>query len=413
MSQDVKPQPKRHDQHDSLSLMTLLNDDEARRIDEARQNAKAENTRRAYLADWRGYEAYCQLKQRPAFPANPSGIEAYITFLADGAPNSREVEAWQQLTAFNLPNGQRKGRRPTPPLAIETVKRAVAGIRFVYGLVAYQQGYTGLDPFADFGLRQTLRGLKRTSVRNVKRALPHPVINGQKRHGAHERKAALTVDQLRLVVDKLDTNTLAGLRDRAILCLGYSSGLRRSELAALQVGQLKLSGNHKFLTISLNYSKGNQQGDAIESITVPRLPDESASVCAVHAYLTWLKASGTRKGFVFSRVWPTHDLAKYPTGDRADVELGRGKGVTAETIKNVVKRAITHAQIAGIDPDDFGGHSLRSGIATAMAEAGQEAYLIKEQLRHKNLSTTMRYIQASNTKQADAVLGAFAKNKTK
>ena len=389
----------------------ILSEDEAQRIDEARQNAKSENTRRAYLADWRGYEAYCRLKQRPAFPATPSSVEAYITFLADGAPNQLEVDTWQQLTAFNLPNGQRGGRRPTPPLAIETVKRAVAGIRFVHGLVAHQQAYAGPDPFADFGLRQTLRGLKRTSVRNAKNTLPHPIINGQKRHGTHERKAALTVDQLRLVVEKMDTTTLAGLRDRAIVCLGYSSGLRRSELAALQVNEMKLSGNRKFLTISLSYSKGNQQGDAVEHVTVPRLPDEDASICAVRAYLGWLKAAGIRKGFVFTRVWPTHDSEKHPTGDRADVEAERGKGVTGETIKNVIKRTILNAHLAGVDSDDFGGHSLRSGIATAMAEAGQEAYLIKEQLRHKNLSTTMRYIQASNAKQADAVLGAFAGRK--
>lgn len=408
-----QPEKSQRNAPASSGLMALLTDDEARRIDEARQNAKAENTRRAYLADWRGYEAYCQLKQRPAFPATPSAIEAYITFIADGMPDQHEVETWQQLTAFNLPNGQREGHRPSPPLAIETIKRAVAGIRFVHGLVAHQRGYTGPDPFMDIGLRQTLRGLKRTSVRGLKGALPHPVMDGQKRHGAHERKAALTVDQLRLVVEKLDTTTLAGLRDRAILCLGYSSGLRRSELAALQVDQLKLSGNHKFLTISLAFSKGNQQGDAVENITVPRLPEEDAEVCAVRAHLTWLKASGTRKGFVFSRVWPTHRIDEYPTGDRADVESGRGKGVTAETIKNVIKRAIANAQIAGVDPDDFGGHSLRSGIATAMAESGQEAYLIKEQLRHKNLSTTMRYIQASNAKQADAVLGAFAKKSIK
>jgi integrase len=366
---------------------------------------------RAYLADWRGYVAYCQIKNRPAFPATPSGVEAYITFLADGAPDQGETDAWQRLTAFNLPNGQRGGRRPTPPLAIETVKRAVAGIRFVHGLVAHQQAYAGTDPFTDFGLRQTLRGLKRASVRGTKSSLPLPVINGQKRHGLHERKAALTVDQLRLVVQKLDTTTLAGLRDRTILCLGYSSGLRRSELAALQVDQVKLSGNRRFLTVSLNYSKGNQQGDAVEQVTVPRLPDADASVCAVRAYLGWVKAAGIRTGFVFTRVWPTHDLEKHPTGDRADVETRRGNGITAETVKNVVKSAILNAHIAGVDPDDFGGHSLRSGIATAMAEAGQEAYLIKEQLRHKNLSTTMRYIQASNAKQADAVLGAFARGK--
>jgi integrase len=176
----------------------------------------------------------------------------------------------------------------------------------------------------------------------------------------------------------------------------------------LKVDQVKLSGNRRFLTISLSHSKGNQQGDAVEHVTVPRLLEEDAAICAVRAYLSWIKAAGIRKGYVFTRVWPTHDPDEYPTGDRADVEAGRGKGVTAETIKNVVKRVILNAGLAGVDPDDFAGHSLRSGIATAMAEAGQEAYLIKEQLRHKNLSTTMRYIQASNAKQADAVLGAFA-----
>ena len=391
-----------------VAFETLLTDEEASRIDTARQSAKSDNTRRAYLADWRGYEAYCHLRQRPAFPATPSGIEAYVTFLAHDAPDPADVEAWQRLTAFNLPSGKRLGRRPAPPLSIQTVKRAAAGIRFVHDLVAHQQGYDGPDPFANLGLRQTLQGLKRISVRKGRPSLPQV---GEKRHGAHERKAALTIDQLRLVVGKLDTRTLAGLRDRAILCLGYSSGLRRSELAALQVSHIKLSSNQQFLTITLMYSKGNQQGDMQETVSVPRLPEQDAAICAVRAYLAWLKASAIRKGFVFARAWPTHDLDAHPTGDRADVEAGYGKGITAETIKNVIKRAIVNAGIPGIDVNDFGGHSLRSGIATSMAEAGQEAYLIKEQLRHKNLSTTMRYIQGSNAKQADAVLGVFAKHR--
>ncbi len=391
-----------------IGFETLLTDDEASRIDTARQSAKSENTRRAYLADWRGYEAYCRLKHRPAFPATPSGIEAYITFLAHEAPSQSDVDAWQRLTAFNLPNGQKLGQRPAPPLSIQTVKRAVAGMRFVHGLVAHQQSYDGLDPFQDFGLRQTLNGLKRTSVRKAPISSRDAKI---KRHGAHERKAALTIDQLKLIVEKLNIATLSGMRDRTILCLGFSSGLRRSELAALQVEYIKLSRDHQFLTITLLYSKGNQQGDAQEVVTVPRLSEDDASICAVRAYLTWLEASGIRKGYVFSRIWPAQDLAIHPTGDRVAIEAGYGQGITPEAIKNVIKRAISSAAIPGIDVDDFSGHSLRSGIATSMAEAGQEVYLIKEQLRHKNLSTTLRYIQSSNVRQSDAVLGAFSKRR--
>jgi len=165
------------------------------------------------------------------------------------AESAEEIAAGQRLSAFQRNSGRRE-YRPSPPLHIDTVKRAVAGIRYVHyvhTVLARDQGYTGPDPFADLGLRETLRGLKSKEAKGRSR----------RRHRYHhERKAGITFDQLNLIVAALDLGTLRGLRDRALLCMGYAGAFRRSELAALRMEQIDKGERRACARRDIGYIEG-------------------------------------------------------------------------------------------------------------------------------------------------------------
>ncbi len=387
-------------------IQTTLTFDELQRISQARKASKAPATLKAYLADWHGYAAYCALHSRAPFPATAESLSAYVTFLGALKPGARLVAQWQERTRFALRSGRKEGQRPAPPLEASSIARAVSGIRYVHSVIGQQTGAQPLaDAFDDIGFRETLAGVLRTLARTP----PRPRIDGASRHGKHERKGAITVEQLELMVAALDTSTLTGLRDRALLCLGYASGLRRAELAGLRVRDLKLAGRSRFMTLTLPYSKTNQTGEE-EPVTVPRLPEEMAHLCPVRTAQSWKVAARLRPADpLFMRVRRVRPDRAHPTGECAGDLDGARMAMAPATVKDIIKRTLAAAALSDVDPEDFGGHSLRSGIATAMSEAGQEASRIQAHLRHKNINTTQRYIRRSNARLADAVASAYMK----
>jgi integrase len=202
---------------------------------------------------------------------------------------------------------------------------------------------------------------------------------------------------LRRTIQALPDN-LQGHRDRALLLIGFSAGLRRAELAGLTVSQdLTASGwieaSPDGLIIQLTRSKTNQAGEE-ETIGVPFGIDPN--VCPVRAYRAWLAVSGISEGPVF-RAITRH-------GRMSDMAL------TGAAIALVVKRVIRRAGIAEgltdadaqIRSDAFAGHSLRSGLATSAAENDAPGHAIQRQLRHKSFTTTIGYIRSGSLFKGNA-----------
>ena len=273
--------------------------------------AIADNSRRAYQADLRDF-----LRWGGAIPCSPETLAAYV---ADRAAT----------------------------LSPHTISRRVVGISRAHT----SQGLP--DPAKNDLVRTVLRGIRRS-------------------HGTAQRQAAPLVknDLISLLPHMHGTK---GLRDRALLLLGFSAALRRSELVALDVRDLEFV--REGLIVWLRRSKTDQES-AGRRIAVPRGRSE---VCAVMAVQQWLKHAQIVGGPVFRGV--------SKGGQVADQRL------TAQSVSLVIK-ALTEA--AGLPSDKYSGHSLRAGLVTSAAQVGVATHLIMAQSGHRSMEMLNRYIREAN-----------------
>jgi len=230
---------------------------------------------------------------------------------------------------------------------VSTIRRRVAAIRLAHRLCDHE------PPTNAELVRGTLHGIART-------------------HGAAPRqKAPALAEVLRAMVDTLDAATHQGRRDRALLTLGFAGALRRAELAALRVEDLEEVP--RGLRVHVRQSKTDAEG--LGQI-VPVIRGEV--YCPVRAVRDWLAGAAIIQGPVFRRMY------------RGDVVSG--ESLSAHSIAAVVKRC---ALAVGLDPDDYAGHSLRSGFMTSAALAKASLFKMMEVSRHKDPKTVMIYVRRS------------------
>lgn len=172
---------------------------------------------------------------------------------------------------------------------------------------------------------------------------------------------ALTVEEVLRLLDTPDRSTAAGRRDRALLEFMYATGVRVSEVVALNLEQLDLEERTALVT-----GKGSKQRlvpigrHAIEAIR-EYLPDRMA-----------MKGARPDPGAVFLSV--------------------RGRRLTRQAVWQIVRR---HAVRAEIDPQRASPHVLRHSAATHMVEGGADLRTVQEMLGHASISTTQVYTRVS------------------
>ena len=88
-----------------------------------------------------------------------------------------------------------------------------------------------------------------------------------------------------------------GIRDRAVLVFGFAAGMRRSELAALDLGDVEISSQG--VKVHLRRSKTDQSG---EGRWLGIFPGSKAETCPVASLSTWVEARGTQAGWLFTRI---------------------------------------------------------------------------------------------------------------
>jgi site-specific recombinase XerD len=166
-----------------------------RLVDTARDYARqatAENTTKAYAKDWAHFTSWCRRRGANALPPAPDLIGLYIANCA--APDT-EAPA-----------------RPARPLSVSTIERRLSGLAW-----HYQQRGFALDR-KDRHIATVLAGIRRKHAR--------PPV----------QKEAVLAEDIRAMIATLPFD-LRGLRDRAILLVGYAGGLRRSEIVSLDHGK--------------------------------------------------------------------------------------------------------------------------------------------------------------------------------
>jgi len=180
---------------------------------------------------------------------------------------------------------------------------------------------------------------------------------------------ALTADVRAMVATLPDT--LLGVRDRALLLLGFAGAFRRSELVGLDVADLE--AGRAGLVVALRRSKTDQEG-AGRKLGVPY--GAHPATCPVRAVQEWLDATGLTAGPLFRSVNRHEQLQPGRLSDKA--------------VALVVKRT---AAAAGLDPARYAGHSLRAGLATAAAMAGASERSIMAQTGHRSERMVRKYIR--------------------
>jgi site-specific recombinase XerD len=294
------------------NLPAALGLDLAAAIDLAKAE-KAPSTRRAYGTDFRLFKAYCDAKGVSALPASPETVAAYLAAEAQTAKPS-------------------------------TIGRRVAAIRYAHKLAGVQ------TPTDAEGVKATMRGIRRTFG------------------GARNKKApAVAAKMLGMVATAPDK--LAGLRDRALLLVGFAGAFRRSELVALDVADIEETETG--LLVAIRGSKTDQEREGA-TIAIAR----GDVACPVKALRAWLDAASIEAGPLFR-----------PINKAGTVAATR---LTCRSVANFVK---AYAGRAGFDASTFSGHSLRSGFLTSAAGNGASIFKMMDVSRHKSVDTLRGYVR--------------------
>ncbi len=280
--------------------------------------ARAPNTRAAYAGDLKRFGKWCA-KGGHAPPFQGATIAFYLTDLA------------------------REGRK------LATIKRALASISQAHELAGQE------NPCRAKVVREFVKGFRRESSAAQKKAAP----------------------LLRVQLEKLIRD--ATLRDQALLLLGWACALRRSEVVALRVGDLRVEADEGLVvSVSGKTEKGERRDLGVVA---------SRTVDVVREWLIALRDG--LEGLPPAEAW------LFP---------GRkgGTHLSGRYVAELIKR---RCKLAGLDPAIFSGHSLRSGFSTQAARDGKDLAAIMSQTRHRDPGVAMGYIRRGRVIQDSPTKG--------
>jgi site-specific recombinase XerD len=187
-------------------------------------------------------------------------------------------------------------------------------------------------------------------------------------------KAPVTPEQIRRIV-RLECETPAQIRNRAMLLVAFASGWRRSEVVALDYGDLDFAPKQG-MGLTLRFSKVDQEA---KGRYVGIFFGDSQETCPVRALKAWLALRGDWQGPLFTRLErDCKTVTRERLNDRGDVLY--------QAVKDYMARI-------GEDAALYGAHSTRAGHVTAATEAGATIASIKLRTGHKDTKTMEKYIR--------------------
>ncbi|MGV3557520.1 site-specific integrase [Larkinella arboricola] len=282
------------------------------------------NTQRAYRADLQHFQTWCLEQGYLDLPAQPTTLAAYAAHLADTCK-------WS------------------------TLSRKLAAISKLHQVRGFD------SPTTDKQLKIVLEGIKRTK-------------------GIRQKQApAFTLHRLKTLLRGMETESMAGLRNKALLLLGFTGAFRRSELVALNVEDLSFT--EEGLVVSMGRSKTNQYGDHEEK-AIYYSPE--VALCPIRTLQAWVGRLGSGSGGpnpLFVRVRKGDQL----TGDR----------LTDKTVDDLVKRYMGPS---------YSAHSLRASFVTIAKLNGADDSEVMRQTKHKTTLMIQKYTRLENIRQHNAAM---------
>ena len=213
----------------------------------------------------------------------------------------------------------------------------------------------------------------------------HPIIienlmGIKRKKGSYQKgKKPILINHLKLIIDEIDKDTydetgIRKLRDKTIILLGFAGGFRRIELISIDYEDLEFVAEG--VKIFIRKSKTDQFGEGM----IKGLPYfTNQQYCPVWHLKKWLEISEIKSGPIFRRFFK-------------GLNLGKNR-LTDQSVSLFLKK---HLSNAGIENQDYSGHSLRSGFATVSAEAGADERSIMAMTGHKTTQMVRRYIKEAN-----------------
>ena len=279
-----------------------------RLVDTARDYARAaasDNTLKAYAKDWAHFARWCRMKGAEPLPPSPEMIGLYLADLASGSG-------------------------PSPPLSASTIDRRLSGLGWNYA----QRGFT-LDR-KNRHIATVFAGIKRRHAR--------PPV---------QKEAILAEDILAMVATL--AFDLRGLRDRAILEVLYSCGVRLGEIQTMDLPHVNFTSKEILVR-----GKGSKERWVLFG---------QPAATALRRYLD--------EGRPQLAIRPESALFLNRYGAR----------LSRRSMEKLVGRYGIQAQTTlGVHP-----HTLRHSFATHMLEGGADLRVIQELLGHSSPSTTQIY----------------------
>lgn len=312
------------------------------RAQEEVDKAVPANTRRAYEFELACFVSWCGRHGIRPMPAEPRALRAYLQELAETGRDKADV-----------PKGRPKG-----PLGYSSLMRALAAICHSH----QQSGHA--SPWK------------------------HPIIEGVRDKFARmlgkapkKQKDALEAvgEELFLRMCDLISDDVRGVRDRAMLLVGWSGGgRRRSEIVDARVEDF--TEIEEGIRWSIPRSKADQHGKGL--VVLLKLSDDER-YCPVRWLRRWLEISKIESGPVFRGVDSAGNVME--------------AGLAPE---GVSRRVQIYMKKLGQDPTKFGGHSLRSGFVTTAHRLGEKASDIAASTGHHGVNQVNEYIRRAGLEDA-------------
>lgn len=288
------------------------------------ENHSAKNTIKSYRSDLVVFYEWCLMHHVCPLPCNAPDL---VHFLAD-----------QDTKGFSM----------------ATIKRRASSVSWLHR----KAGFIGNNNPRDKAfVKEALINLSRKN-------------RDQKQDKAKELTTGLIREMVMLC--KEDKNKMKGLRDRALLLMGFSSALRRSDLAKIRLEDVNMV--IQGMEVFISSSKTDQTGRG-HVVRVAR--GEVPATCPVMALGDWLQLSGISEGYLFRGVSKSGAI--------------NGSHIHPYTISRTIQSMMN--KLERLDATEFSAHSLRSGFASTAAQNGASIQSIKTQGNWKSDGSLMRYIR--------------------